>query len=77
MADRSPIGLDWPAVANNLRALNTGIRYMEEWECYEGLNTRLGGPILDFKKPSHYGRKASGSLGLLYRPDSYTKRDIF
>ncbi|RLA05321.1 MAG: beta-ketoacyl-ACP synthase [Gammaproteobacteria bacterium] len=63
MAGLSPIGLDWPAVANNLRALNTGIRYMEEWECYEGLNTRLGGPILDFKKPSHYGRKATRSMG--------------
>ena len=63
MAGLSPIGLDWPTVADNLRQLNTGIQYMDDWECYEGLNTRLGGPILDFEKPAHYGRKVIRSMG--------------
>ncbi|GAB3092108.1 beta-ketoacyl-ACP synthase [Aestuariicella hydrocarbonica] len=63
MAGLSPIGLDWSSVANNLKQLQTGIRYMEDWDVYDGLNTRLAAPILDFERPAHYSRKAIRSMG--------------
>ncbi len=63
MAGLSPIGLDWQTVSSNLKALKTGIRYMDDWDIYEGLNTRLGAPVADFEKPAHYSRKATRSMG--------------
>lgn len=63
MAGLSPIGQSWPDVADNLRKQQTGIRYIEDWDKYEGLNTRLGGPIPDFEQPSHYSRKAMRGMG--------------
>ncbi len=63
MAGLSPIGLDWGTISKNLKALKTGIRYMDDWDIYEGLNTRLGAPVTDFEKPTHYKRKATRSMG--------------
>jgi len=63
MAAISPIGQDWETIASNLKQLQTGIRYIEEWDKYEGLNTRLGGPADCFEKPAHYSRKATRSMG--------------
>lgn len=63
MAGFSPIGNDWQTIAANLRAGNTGIRYMDEWDCYEELNTRLGASVTDFERPSHYSRKQIRSMG--------------
>ena len=63
MAGFSPIGCDWPQVAANLTSLQSGIRYMADWDIYDGLNTRLGGPVEDFEKPEHYTRKVIRSMG--------------
>lgn len=63
MAGLSPIGLDWKSVADNLNRMNTGIRRMDEWDVYDGLNTRLAAPITDFERPAHYNRKAVRSMG--------------
>jgi len=63
MSGLSPIGLDWESVSHNLKNMNTGIQRMDEWDIYDGLNTRLGAPITDFEKPSHYHRKAVRSMG--------------
>ncbi len=63
MAGLSPIGLDWETVSAKLKGMTTGIRYMVDWEIYEGLNTRLAAPISDFEKPLHYSRKATRSMG--------------
>ncbi len=63
MSGLSPIGLDWESVSHNLRAMKTGIQRMDEWDVYNGLNTRLAAPITDFEKPSHYKRKAIRSMG--------------
>lgn len=63
MAGLSPIGCDWETIATNLREQNTGIKKMPEWSKYDGLNTRLGGPVSDFEKPTHYSRKATRSMG--------------
>ncbi len=63
MAGLSPIGLDWESVSHNLKNMNTGIRYMDDWDKYQGLDTRLAAPIFDFEKPEHYTRKQTRSMG--------------
>jgi len=63
MAGHSPIGLDWPSMAENLKKMKTGIVHIEDWDKFSGLNTRLGGPVLDFEKPPHYSRKMIRSMG--------------
>jgi 3-oxoacyl-[acyl-carrier-protein] synthase II len=35
---------------------------MQDWEKYQGLNTRLGAPV-EFAKPEHYSRKQVRSMG--------------
>ena len=63
MAGFSPIGNDWKTISANLRNGKTGIRYMENWEPYKELETRLGAPVTDFEKPEHYTRKLIRSMG--------------
>jgi len=63
MAGLSPIGLDWPEVEIALRARQSGVRHMPEWDIYEGLNTRLGASVRPFDLPQHYDRKRMRSMG--------------
>ncbi len=63
MAGFSPIGNDWETIYNNLQNGVTGIVRMDEWDKYDGLNTRLGAPVLDFEMPAHYSRKDLRSMG--------------
>ncbi len=63
MAGFSPIGNDWNTIQANLHSMKTGITRIEEWDKYEGLNTRLGAPVTDFEMPKHYNRKALRSMG--------------
>ena len=63
MAGLCPLGSDWPTVRTGLRAGRSGVRVMREWDAYEGLDTRLGAPVLDFSVPSHYTRKKVRSMG--------------
>ncbi|GAB1263981.1 beta-ketoacyl-ACP synthase [Aurantivibrio infirmus] len=63
MAGHSPIGLEWSRIAENLKNMKTGIVHIEDWDKFSGLNTRLGGPVLDFEKPAHYSRKMIRSMG--------------
>jgi 3-oxoacyl-[acyl-carrier-protein] synthase II len=62
IAGFSPIGNDWPSIYKNLKAMKTGIVRIDDWDKYEGLNTRLGAPV-DFEVPSHYKRKQLRSMG--------------
>ncbi len=63
VAGFSPIGNDWQTISESLRTLKTGIVRMDEWDIYDGLNTRLAAPVLDFTMPSHYKRKDLRSMG--------------
>lgn len=63
MAAISPIGSDWKTISRNLNAGNTGIKYMEDWECYKEMITRLGAPVNNFEKPKHFSRKQVRSMG--------------
>jgi len=62
MAALTPIGNDWEAVANNLKKQQTGIQRMDDWDKYNGLNTRLAAPV-DFSRPAHYSRKQIRGMG--------------
>jgi len=57
------IGDDWKTFSKNLAAGKSGIRYMESWNVYKSMNTRLAGPVLDFNTPDHYTRKKTRSMG--------------
>ncbi|WP_152207144.1 beta-ketoacyl-ACP synthase [Marinobacter changyiensis] len=63
MAGISPIGSDWQTVWGNLENGRTGVRRMEDWDRYSGLNTRLGAPVTDFERPAHYPRRAVRGMG--------------
>jgi 3-oxoacyl-[acyl-carrier-protein] synthase II len=62
MAGFSPIGNDWETVQARLKAMQTGVTRMDDWDKYEGLNTRLGAPVIDFETPG-YSRKQLRSMG--------------
>lgn len=62
MAAITPLGNDWTAVAPKLKAQTTGIRRMDDWDKYNGLNTRLAAPV-DFVRPAHYSRKQIRGMG--------------
>jgi 3-oxoacyl-[acyl-carrier-protein] synthase II len=59
----SPLGHDWPTVQARLREERNAVSYIEEWDAYDGLNTRLGSRAAPFELPAHYNRKATRSMG--------------
>jgi 3-oxoacyl-[acyl-carrier-protein] synthase II len=63
MAGISPIGDNWGSIRKRLDAMDTAIVYMDSWNIYEELNTRLGAPVADFEMPAHYLRKDLRSMG--------------
>ena len=63
MAGVTSLGQDWDSIRENVIAGRSGIRKLDEWAKYQGLNTNLGGPIPDFEVPSHYTRKRMRSMG--------------
>jgi 3-oxoacyl-[acyl-carrier-protein] synthase II len=63
MAGLTSLGHDWDRIRQGVAAGRSGIRRMEDWAKYDGLNTNLGGPIEDFEIPEHYTRKRIRSMG--------------
>jgi 3-oxoacyl-[acyl-carrier-protein] synthase II len=63
MGGLCPLGQDWPAVRERLRAGRSGVAMVPEWSVYEGLDTRLAAPIVAFEIPAHYPRKKIRSMG--------------
>ena len=59
----SPVGSTWPEVEETLRSLQNRIQHMEAWDEYDGLHTRLGGPVLNFEIPEHFTHKQTRSMG--------------
>lgn len=57
------LGHDWPSIAQRLKAQKNCVVTMNDWDRYDGLNTRLAAPITDFEVPSHYSRKKIRSMG--------------
>lgn len=63
IAGLSPLGNDWETISSHLRSGRNAVRMMEEWNEYDGLNTRLGCTVADFELPAHYNRKTTRSMG--------------
>ena len=57
----SALGSEWPDIFKALKAGKNCIRYMEEWEKFTDMNTRLAAPV-DFIMPA-YPRKKIRGLG--------------
>jgi 3-oxoacyl-[acyl-carrier-protein] synthase II len=63
MAGISPIGCDWDTIRARLRGYRNAIVRMDEWDEYQGLQTRLGAPAAAFDLSDRYTRKATRSMG--------------
>ncbi len=59
----SALGHDWESIKASLQRGDNAIVCMDEWDQYEGLFTRLAGPVNDFEKPAHWGRKQVRTMG--------------
>lgn len=63
MGGVTSLGEDWAIISAKMREGKTGIRRMESWDFYDGLNTRLAGPVEGFDVENRYPRKALRSMG--------------
>jgi 3-oxoacyl-[acyl-carrier-protein] synthase II len=63
MAGISPIGNDWTSVRKHLGSYRNAVIRMPEWADYDGLNTQLAAPAVDFTLSERYTTKATRSMG--------------
>ena len=63
MSAITPIGNDWQSFASNLQQNRSGIIFMDDWQKYHDLYTKLAAPVADFQLPAHYKRKQTRSMG--------------
>jgi len=63
MSGVTAFGNDWKTVEPKLRSCENAVQYMPSYEQYEGLNTKLAAPIVDFELPKHYTRKKIRGMG--------------
>jgi 3-oxoacyl-[acyl-carrier-protein] synthase II len=59
----SPLGSSWEETRANLCQFENKTVFMDDWNAYDGLHTRLACPITDFKVPKHYTRLKIRSMG--------------
>jgi 3-oxoacyl-[acyl-carrier-protein] synthase II len=63
MAGLTALGDSWPAIRDGFAAGHTGVRFMEDWNRYSGVNTRLAAPIPGFSVEDRYPRKKTRTMG--------------
>ncbi len=63
MGGVTALGETWPAIRAAFAEGRTGVRFMEEWNRFTGVNTRLAAPILDFSIEDRYPRKKTRTMG--------------
>lgn len=63
MSGVTAFGNNWQSVESKLRDCQNATQYMPSYEQYDGLNTKLAAPILDFELPKHYKRKQVRGMG--------------
>lgn len=63
MSAVTALGNDWEQVEAKLKACENAVLYMKSYEQFEGLNTKLAAPIVDFELPEHYTRKKTRGMG--------------
>lgn len=65
------LGEDWATIRTNFEAGNTAIRRMDDWDRFDGVNTRLAAPIFDFSVDDRYPRKKLRTMGPVSRMAVY------
>jgi 3-oxoacyl-[acyl-carrier-protein] synthase II len=55
----SALGSEWTDILKNLKAEKNCVRYMDDWDKYDRMNTRLAAPV-DFTMPDYPRRKIRG-----------------
>ena len=63
MSGVTAFGNSWESVEAKLKACENAVVYMDNYKQYEGLNTKLAAPIVDFELPKHYTRKKTRGMG--------------
>lgn len=56
-------GESWESLKQGLLSYQNAVVYMNDWDCYQGLGTKLGAPVPNFKVPDYYPRKMTRSMG--------------
>ncbi len=56
-------GESWESLKQGLLSYQNAVVYMHDWDCYQGLGTKLGAPVPNFKVPAYYPRKMTRSMG--------------
>lgn len=59
----SSLGNNWQQVSSSLQQQTNAIRFMDDWQQYPSMNTRLGAPVVDFVLPDTYTTKKKRSMG--------------
>jgi 3-oxoacyl-[acyl-carrier-protein] synthase II len=67
----TPLGEDWPAIRGAMREGLTGVRFMDAWSRFEGINTRLACPVANFTGADRYPRKKVRTMGAVSRMATY------
>lgn len=66
------LGNSWEAIRAHMERGETAIRYMKEWERFDGINTRLAAPIIGFSlDDERYPRKKVRTMGPVARMSVY------
>lgn len=63
MAGVTSLGETWPSIRGAMEQGRTGIRLMEDWARFTGVNTRLGAPVVGFSIEGRYPRKKTRTMG--------------
>lgn len=59
----SALGKSWSELKKNLQNSKSAVIYMNEWENFKDLTTKLAAPIINYTPPSTWDRKQLRSLG--------------
>lgn len=59
----SSLGNGWAEVSTALKSKKSAVRYMDEWDVYHDMKTRLAAPVLNFELPAYYSTKKKRSMG--------------
>lgn len=63
MGGVTALGHDWPSIRAAFSQGRTGVRFMDEWGRFSGIDTRMAAPVLDFTIDGRYPRKKTRTMG--------------
>ncbi len=59
----SSLGNDWTQVSESLKNKKSAVCFMDDWQQYSDMNTRLAAPVKNFSLPENYTAKKKRSMG--------------